>query len=262
MKQKYFTVNASVVNIYSGPDFKSAVVTQGLLGESCVIMDSKGDWFNVNQWDCYSGWIHKHQGILTDKTYDANLTVFEMDGVVTKESGKTVIRDLTFGNNLNGKPMSGGFSVTLPDGEKGWTSTLLGRMTEQPTRKSIIRLARSFMGVPYLWGGKSPHGFDCSGYIQTIYKTFNIELPRDAHQQADHFKESTITMDQTKQADLHFFKTRGKITHVALAEENGYFLHAQGWVKEESFDSSAPNFNSELKNKYACSVSMEPILGI
>jgi len=262
MKQKYFTVNASVVNIYSDPDFKSAVVTQGLLGESCVIMDSKGDWFNVNQWDCYSGWIHKHQGILTDKTYDANLTVFEMDGVVTKESGKTVIRDLTFGNNLNGKPMSGGFSVTLPDGEKGWTSTLLGRMTEQPTRKSIIRLARSFMGVPYLWGGKSPHGFDCSGYIQTIYKTFNIELPRDAHQQADHFKESTITMEQAKQADLHFFKSRGKITHVALAEGNGYFLHAQGWVKEESFDSSASNFNSELKNKYACSVSMEPILGI
>jgi hypothetical protein len=262
MKQKYFTVNASVVNIYSDPGCRSAVVCRGLLGDSDVIMDSKGDWFNVTQCDCYSGWIHKHQGILTDKTYDANLTVFEMDGVVTKESGKTVIRDLTFGNNLNGKPMSGGFSVTLPDGEKGWTSTLLGRMTEQPTRKSIIRLARSFMGVPYLWGGKSPHGFDCSGYIQTIYKTFNIELPRDAHQQADHFKESTITMEQAKQADLHFFKTRGKITHVALAEENGYFLHAQGWVKEESFDSRAPNFNSELKNKYACSVSMEPILGI
>ena len=262
MKQKYFNVNASVVNIYSDPDFKSAVVTQGLLGESCVIMDSMGDWFNVNQWDGYSGWIHKHQGILTNKTYDANLTVFEMDGVVTKESGKTVIRDLTFGNNLNGKPMSGGFSVTLPDGEKGWTSTLLGRMTEQPTRKSIIRLARSFMGVPYLWGGKSPRGFDCSGYIHTIYKTFNLELPRDAHQQADHFKESTITMEQAKQADLHFFKNGGKITHVALAEENGYFLHAQGWVKEESFDSSAPNFNSELKNKYAYSVTMEPILGI
>ena len=259
MKQKYFNVNASVVNIYSDPDYKSAVVTQGLLGESCVIMDSMGDWFNVNQWDGYSGWIHKHQGILTNKTYDANLTVFEMDGVVTKESGKTVIRDLTFGNILNGKPMSGGFAVTLPDGEKGWTSTLLGRMTEQPTRKSIIRLARSFMGVPYLWGGKSPHGFDCSGYIQTIYKTFNLELPRDAHQQADHFKESTITMEQAKQADLHFFKNGGKITHVALAEENGYFLHAQGWVKEESFDSSAPNFNRELKNKYAYSVSMESI---
>jgi hypothetical protein len=180
---------------------------------------------------------------------------------VTKKNGKTVIRDLTFGNLLNGKPMNGGFSITLPDGEKGWTGTLLGRMTEQPTRKSIIRLARSFMGVPYLWGGKSPHGFDCSGYIQTIYKTFNIELPRDTYQQADHFKKSTINMEQAKQADLHFFENNGKITHVALAEENEYFLHAQGWVKEESFDSSAPNFNSELKNKYACSVSMEPILG-
>ena len=51
MKQKYFNVNATVVNIYSDPDFKSAVVTQGLLGESCEIKDSKGDWFNINQWD-------------------------------------------------------------------------------------------------------------------------------------------------------------------------------------------------------------------
>jgi len=227
MKQKYFNINASVVNIYSDPDFKSAVVTQGLLGESCVIMDSKDDWFNVNQWDGYSGWINKHQGIV-----------------------------------LNGKPMNDGFSVTLPDGEKGWTDTLLGRMTEQPTRKSIIRLARSFMGVPYVWGGKSPHGFDCSGYIQTIYKTFNIELPRDTYQQADHFKASTINIEQAKQADLHFFENDGKITHVALAEENGNFLHAQGWVKEESFDSSAPNYNSDLNNKYACSVSMEPVLGL
>ena len=72
MKQKYFNVNATVVNIYSDPDFKSAVVTQGLLGESCEIKDSKGDWFNINQWDGYNGWIHKHQGIVADKTYDAN----------------------------------------------------------------------------------------------------------------------------------------------------------------------------------------------
>ena len=262
MKQKYFNVNASVVNIYSDPDFNSAVVTQGLLGESCKIIDLKDDWCNVKQWDDYGGWIHIQQGIVADKPYDANLTVFEMDGIVTKKSSKKVIRDLAFGNLLRGKPMNGGFSVTLPDGEKGWTDTLLGRMTERPTRKSIIRLARSFLGVPYLWGGKSPHGFDCSGYIQTVYKTFNIELPRDAYQQADHFKEFTITMDEAKQADLHFFKNNGKMTHVVLAEENGYFLHAQGWVKEESLDPSAPNFNSDLKKKYAFSVSMEPILGL
>ena len=66
-------------------------------------------------------------------------------------------------------------------------------------------------------------------------------------------------MEQAKQADLHFFENDGKITHVALAEENGYFLHAQGWVKEDSFDSSALNFNRDLKNKYAYSVSMESI---
>ena len=75
MKQKYFNVNATVVNIYSDPDFKSAVVTQGLLGESCEIIDSKDDWFNVKQWDGYSGWLHKLPGIEEAKNYDDDLAL-------------------------------------------------------------------------------------------------------------------------------------------------------------------------------------------
>jgi len=260
MKTNYFTINVSVANIYGEPDFTSPVVTQGLLGESCNILEENDNWVNIEQWDHYKGWINKKQGVHSKKIYDYNLTVFEMDGVVIQRNGNNIIRDLTFGNKLIGKPKNGGFDLILPDGEKGWTDTLLGSMIEKPSRNSILRLARSFLGTPYLWGGKSPNGFDCSGFIQSIFYTFNIELPRDSYQQAEILNKYKIDRDDVQKCDLHFFNKNDKISHVALAEDKEYFLHAQGWVKQESFNKKSPNYNKDLDSQYAFSVSMKEVL--
>jgi len=261
MKKNYFTINVSVANIYSDPDFTSTVVTQGLLGESCKILKENDNWINIEQWDNYKGWINKKQGVFSETIYNSNLTVFEMDGVVIQRKGNNIIRDLTFGNKLIGKPKNGGFDLVLPDGEKGWSDTLLGKMTDKPSRNSILRLARSFLGTPYLWGGKSPHGFDCSGFIQSIFYTFNIELPRDSYQQAELLEKYKINSNEVQKCDLHFFMNNNKISHVALVEDNEFFLHSQGWVKQESFNKKSPNYNQDLESQYAFSVSMEEILG-
>jgi len=262
MKTNYFTINVSVANIYDKPDFTSQIVTQGLLGESCKVLEESDNWVKIQQWDNYKGWINKNQGVYSGKKYDCKLTVFEMDGVVIQRNGNNIIRDLTFGNKLNGKAKNGGFDLVLPDGEKGWTDTLLGNMTDKPNRKSILRLARSFLGTPYLWGGKSPNGFDCSGFIQSVFYTFNIALPRDSFQQAEFLEKYKINRDEVQECDLHFFNNNNnnKVSHVALAEESGYYLHSQGWVKQESFNKKSPNFNQDLDTKYTFSVSMNEIL--
>ena len=111
MKKNYFTINVSVANIYSDPDFKSTVVTQGLLGESCKILKENDNWINIKQWDNYKGWINKKQGVFSETIYNSNLTVFEMDGVVIQRKGNNIIRDLSFGNKLIGKPKNCGFDL-------------------------------------------------------------------------------------------------------------------------------------------------------
>ena len=102
MKTNFFIINVSVANIYNEPDFTSQVVTQGLLGESCKVLEHNDNWVKIQQWDNYEGWINKKQGVYSEKQYDSKLTVFEMDGVVIQRNGNNIIRDLTFGNKLIG----------------------------------------------------------------------------------------------------------------------------------------------------------------
>ena len=76
MKTKFFIINVSVANIYNEPDFTSQVVTQGLLGESCKVLEHNYNLVKIQQWDNYEGWINKKQGVYSEKQYDSKLTVF------------------------------------------------------------------------------------------------------------------------------------------------------------------------------------------
>ena len=97
----------------------------------------------------------------------------------------------------------------------------------------FIKYAKSFLNVPYLWGGKSSLGFDCSGLVQTIFKKFGIYLPRDSHEQIKYRGLFEIDYSDIKEGDLLFFSDKKVINHDAICIGNEEIIHSSGYVKIE-----------------------------
>ena len=104
------------------------------------------------------------------------------------------------------------------------------------TRDNIIETAKTYMNSPYLWGGKSPCGTDCAGYVQMVYKINGVPLPRDVAEQPG--KGITLSfVEEAQPGDLAFFDDdRGQIKHVGLLLEKNQIIHASGTVRIDKFD--------------------------
>ncbi|MBC8346555.1 MAG: C40 family peptidase [Candidatus Marinimicrobia bacterium] len=260
--RSYFTINVSVASLYRNGDFDSPVVTQALLGESCTIIDESEKWFRIRQPDHYEGWINKFYGVISDTPYVPNITCHDLRGVVlSNPNSKVPMRELTFGAKLSGKKLDQGWAVILPDGIDGWTEANLGENSLDLNRSTVVNLGKKFIGIQYLWGGKSPKGFDCSGLIQTIFIAMGVVLPRDSGDQSQFFAEQKIKQENAVPGDLHFFGHKQTVTHVAMELGNDQYLHCQGWVKEESFSVNHPNYNENLSIIYKHTVSTEKVFG-
>ncbi len=247
MEPSYFVINSSVVNVYSEPNFRSAVISQALLGESCALLEDDGNWVRVRQWDDYEGWINRFHGVVSDDEYGPVMTVLDMHGAVTAMDDDNVIREMVFGDKIVVNSIQRESRVTLPDGTKGRTTVELGHFTAKATRENILLWARRFTGIPYLWGGTSIKGFDCSGFVQTVFRIVGIHLPRDAYQQAVNEKLYPTTLAEAQPGDLLFFGSDNHIAHVAIATGGKGIIHAQGWVKEDTLDEAQSDVNEELR---------------
>ena len=253
----YFIINVCVANIYGEYNFGSPVVTQGLLGESCSVLNETEKWIRIKQSDNYEGWINKFYGVISDAPYDSNRSCSDLGGFIyTDVHSKIPIREITFGARLSSTKSDKGWSVTLPDGKKGWTEITLRKNAIDLNREAAVNLAKQFLGIQYLWGGKSPKGFDCSGLIQTIFNSMEVVLPRDSEDQSRYFINHKINREKALPGDLHFFGTEKSVTHVAMEIGHRQYLHCQGWVKEESFDKNQPNYNKKLEASYLHTVSV------
>lgn len=260
-------VNLSVANIRSKPDHPAELITQALLGTPLEILkEGPDEWYLVQTPEGYIGWLD-HSGfqsfttdemqkwMKSDKLIYTDIYGFVYSG--EDQKGGT-ISDITGGGvlKLEGKGKNF-FKVEFPDGRKGFvpkTAALPVKewlMGLKQAPKDVENTAKKFLGVPYLWGGTSPKGMDCSGFTKTVYFLNGIVLARDASQQELYGEPVDISngYGNLKTGDLLFFgpePVEGKpqrITHVGIYLGDLKFIHAAGMVGINSFDPNSPIFS-------------------
>ncbi len=257
-EKAYGIVNLSVGNMRSEVDYASELVTQCLLGMPVRIVEGKG-WYRIQTPDEYLGWVHGatvHR--VTKSELDAwnraeKVVVTAHYGVVHSKANKKsqIVSDVVGGNRLKYEGKKGRFyKVSYPDGRIGYVHKSVA-MRESKWRKglkqdaaSIIETAHTLMGVPYLWGGTSSKGVDCSGFMSNIFFMHDMIIPRDAGPQAQTGERIFINDDfsNLQPGDLIFFgrkATEGKnerVVHVGMYIGDKRFIHSQGDVRISSFD--------------------------
>lgn len=225
----------TAVPLRATPTDKAEMVTQMLFGETYQIEDSQSKWLLIKlDDDGYEGWIDRNQheplsaDLMAKIKSKKQLQLSKLSETFTTTNG--CIR-LSFGSRV------------LVDEELPYAITYKDLTNDnlQPVPGSFdaikfVESAKLFVNTPYLWGGKTAFGIDCSGFTQIIAKASGFMLPRDAHQQAEY--GSTIDFFQEAlPGDLAFFDNEeGRITHVGVVAENGTIIHASGKVRIDALD--------------------------
>ncbi|HEX5554599.1 MAG TPA: C40 family peptidase [Chitinophagaceae bacterium] len=217
------------------PSHRSEMTSQLIFGECGVVLEhSEGGWVKLrNQYDQYEGWAMGNQ-------------LTEIEEELYYEPTEEYTGELLTPANVSGHPMNislGSFLKGMRHGEMHWGKvTVIYKGTPlKPdhlpiTEKMIRQFAFQYLNTPYLWGGRSIFGVDCSGFTQSVYRLLGKMLPRDAHMQARCGEE----LERGKKphcGDLAFFKNaEGKVTHVGMMLNDFEIIHASGKVRVDKLD--------------------------
>ncbi len=220
------------------PDHKSEMVSQLLFGESYDVKETQRGWLHIEMhYDHYRGWIPANQAHIFEAAPR------DMSGTVPPfviSDNLATMTDVATGNEF---PVSAG-STFIPgkggemavSGHRFLFSGNLATNNKQNVSEDICTYAGIFLHTPYLWGGRSAFGIDCSGFTQVVYKLAGIRLPRDSHEQARK-GESIHLIHETKAGDLLFFDNEeGEINHVGILLNDGHVIHAHGKVRIDRVD--------------------------
>jgi hypothetical protein len=263
----YGVVRLSVAQLRRYPDVIHEIVDQAMMGtEVKVLRIADRFWIYCQLDDEYLGWMMISSLEMGNKEFiekwriQDKLIVTANYGQIweqRKESGRSV-SDVVLGNILVNKGKKRGwYHVALADGRTGYIRSSLVIEEKKyfaqirPTAESMIALAYKFLGFPYLWGGRSTKGLDCSGFTQTIYKMHGITLPRDANMQVKSGVEVKLddSFKNLKPGDLLFFgRDLDHIFHVGIYIGEMKFIHSDGMVRINSFNPGDENY-SEYRRK-------------
>jgi hypothetical protein len=278
-------VNVSVCNIRSEPSHGAEMVSQAIMGTPVRILKVKGGWLFIQTPDLYLGWVDE-EGVEPYTTDDHNKwkktdRLIYLGGVSTiygSYDKKEAISDIVAGSILvkSGNSASG-FSVILPDGRMGFIEDascedfIEWAGNTSPEAENLIKRAYSLMGTPYLWGGTSVKGTDCSGFVKTFYFLNGTILARDVSLMIRHGYEikSFTDPDSLKPGDLLFFGSvrngKARATHVGMYVGDTEFIHSSGMVRVNSLDSARTNYSSYRRKTFIGArriIGSEPQKGI
>jgi gamma-D-glutamyl-L-lysine dipeptidyl-peptidase len=231
-------VNEPVIDVYSEPVAGAETVTQALYGEPITVIEQREGWLQVSLPDQfnYKGWLRTSQ--VKASAFPIDLSKLKIVATpstpvyVMPQQGSAVITSLSLGARIESIPQRSkpGFTtVQLINGQKGYirSSTLMDHGSSlQASGEDIQNTAIQLLGQPYLWGGMTTAGVDCSGFVHTVFKVNGIKLHRDADQQ---FFNDGIKVEESelKSGDLVFFETYAPgPSHVGIYIGNNKFIQA------------------------------------
>ena len=231
-----------VANMYSRPNANAEVVSQAIFGANAQIVGRRGAWVHIRTADSYTGWITA-SSVLRRKPYALDGSCVEVDSLFAnlyREADVTKHRPLLtvpFEARFEVLPARNDdprwLQVKLPGGRKVWIQR--GDVTpdlKPQTIAGLIAFSRRFLGLPYLWGGTSAYGYDCSGFTQMLCRRRGILIPRDAGQQAAWTGMATVARDRLQPGDLLYFGAGAdKITHTGMYIGDGEFIDATPWQR-------------------------------
>ncbi|HLV24595.1 MAG TPA: C40 family peptidase [Moheibacter sp.] len=229
---KFSICQVSVSPLRAESSDRSEMVTQVLFGEKAEILETKKSWIKVKgDFDGYEGWADsKHFFEVPEEEYSSiRIDKFASESFNLAVENNTPLT-LPIGSILpnlnNGKIKFGNKEIDY-----------LGEFqTGNSSKSQLPELAMMYLNTPYLWGGKSVFGIDCSGMVQQVYKFCGVKLPRDAYQQAE-IGEVLSFVEEAEPGDLAFFENpEGKIIHVGIILEGNKIIHAHGKVRIDPID--------------------------
>jgi len=226
----------SVVPVRSSASDKSEMVSQLLFGETVEFLQKKGNWVKIRCiWDNYIGWADVRQ--IKPLPLD-DIKRYEKNFSYSLELMQAAMADghylpITIGATL---PEFDGLNFRLNGSSFTFSGQAISPEEDGATADMILKIARRYLFAPYLWGGRSPLGIDCSGFTQIVYKLTGIALPRDASDQVN-TGEIVDFIEQAQPADLAFFENKkGAISHVGIIMSENQIIHASGQVRIDKID--------------------------
>jgi gamma-D-glutamyl-L-lysine dipeptidyl-peptidase len=269
-EQKFGLINLSVANLRSQPKHSAELVTQALLGTPVSILKEDDGWFLIQTPDKYIAWVTG--GSLVTKSdrelqawkNEKKIVYLNTSGFSVNTLGLGRVSDLVAGDILVLESEEEKYwKVIYPDSRhalvpKSEAFELVNwQESIELSDSSLMQKALSLIGTPYLWGGTSTKGLDCSGFTKTVYLLHGLVLPRDASQQvfAGTLVDSIGDFSQLKIGDLLFFGRKNedgseKVIHVGMWIGDDNFIHSSGDVHISSLDSLDEKFDRYNFNRY------------